>query len=132
MAILGWLTGALDLATTQRATEMRAHPVTVGPNPCPNPTCISRTEARHVTPMFRLASRLPLRAHCAYCSQELTFALVGCSTTRVFHERDSVEVRKVRSDHLVFLRDWAEAQRLGFTPSSRGAANAPGATLEPT
>jgi aspartate carbamoyltransferase catalytic subunit len=132
MAILGWLSGALDLATTQRATELRAHPVTVGPNPCPNPTCISRTEARHVTPMFRLASRMPLRAHCAYCSQELAFGLIGCSTTRVFHERDSVEVRKVRSDHLVFLRDVGEALRLGFTPSSRGAANSSAPTLEPT
>ncbi|MCY2960317.1 MAG: aspartate carbamoyltransferase catalytic subunit [Planctomycetota bacterium] len=130
MAILGWLTGALDLATTQRAPEYRAHPVTVGPNPCPNATCISRTEARHVTPMYRLASRLPLRAHCAYCSQELVFGVVGCSTTHVYHERESVEVRKVRSDHLVFLRDGTEALRLGFNPSIRGAASAPGAALD--
>ena len=130
MAILGWLTGALDLATTQRAPEYRAHPVTLGPNPCPNATCISRTEARHVAPMYRIASRLPLRAHCAYCSQELVFGVVGCSTTHVYHERDSVEVRKVRSDHFVFLRDASEGLRLGFTPSVRGAASAPGAALD--
>ncbi len=131
MAILGWLTGAVDLATTQRAVEPRTHPVALGPNPCPNPTCISRTEARHVTPMFRLASRLPLRAHCAYCSQELVFGVIGCSTTRVYHERESVEIRKVRSDHLVFLRDAAEAVSLGFAPSVRGAAAGP-AALEPS
>ncbi len=122
MAILGWLTGALDLATNQRAAEVLTHPVVVGPNPCPNPTCISRTEPRHVTPMFRLASRLPLRAHCSYCSHEIPFGVVGCSTTRIHHERDSVELRKVRPDHLVFLRDAAEAARLGFSPSIRGAA----------
>jgi aspartate carbamoyltransferase catalytic subunit len=124
MAILGWLTQALDLSTSQRAPEHRAYPVSEGPNPCPNPTCISRTEARHVTPHVRLASRVPLRAHCAYCSQEIPFGVVGCSTTRVFHERDSVEVRKVRSDHLVFLRDAAEASRAGFNPSVRGASSA--------
>ncbi len=124
MAILGWLTGALDLATTQRAPEHRAHPVTTGVNPCPNPTCISRTEERHVTPMFRLASRSPLRAHCAYCSHELVFSYVGCSTTRHFHDRDSAELRKVRTDHLVFLRDAAEAIRLGFESSQRLASPA--------
>lgn len=121
MAILGWLTGALDLATNQRAPEVLTHPVVVGPNPCPNPTCISRTEPRHVTPMFRLASRLPLRAHCSYCSHEIPFGVVGCSTTRIHHERDSVELRKVRADHLVFFRDATEAARLGFSPSVRGA-----------
>jgi hypothetical protein len=73
--------------------------------------------------MFKLTSRVPLRAHCAYCSQELVFALVGCSTTLHFHEPDSAELRKVRSDHLVFLRDAAEAQKLGFVPAVRNGAS---------
>ena len=30
----------------------------------PNPTCISRTESRHVALLFRLASRFPVRAAC--------------------------------------------------------------------
>ncbi len=125
MAILGWLLGALDLGAPAPVLEWSAHPLTPGATPCPNPTCISRSETRHVTPMFRLASRMPLRAHCAYCSQELGFTFVGCSTTRHYHERDSLELRKVRTDHLVFLRDAAEAARLGFRPSVR-AGSAPG------
>jgi len=102
--------------------EQRFYPVTVGANPCPNPTCISRTEARHVTAMFKLASRVPLRAHCAYCSQELVFTFVGCSTTRHYHERDSADLRKVRTDHLVFLSDAAHAEGLGFAPAVRSGA----------
>ena len=98
MAILAYLLGALKLTTEQRAPEMRCYTVPLGQNPCPNPTCISRTEARHVSAMFKLASRIPLRAHCAYCSQELVFAFVGCSTTMHFHERESPDLRKVRSD----------------------------------
>jgi aspartate carbamoyltransferase catalytic subunit len=123
MAILGYLLGVLKLSTDQRAPEVRYHPVVGGSNPCPNPTCISRTEARHVTAMFKLTSRAPLRAHCAYCSQELAFALVGCSTTRHYHDPESPELRKVRGDHLVFLRDAAEAAQLGFVPAVRNGAS---------
>jgi aspartate carbamoyltransferase catalytic subunit len=119
MAILAFLTGAQRMSTEQRAPETRFHPVPLGANPCPNPTCISRTEARHVTPMFKLASRIPLRAHCAYCSQELVFGLVGCSTTHHYHERDSSELRKIRTDHFVFLRDAVQAESLGFAPAIR-------------
>jgi len=60
-----------------------------------------------------------LRAHCGYCSQEIPFALVGCSTTRRYHERDSVELRKIRPDHLVFFRDVEQAESLGFEPAVR-------------
>jgi aspartate carbamoyltransferase catalytic subunit len=123
MAILAYLLGVLKISTGERAPEVRFHPVPVGANPCPNPTCISRTEARHVTPMFKLSSRVPLRAHCAYCSQELVFTFVGCSTTRHYHERESAELRKVRSDHFVFLRDAAEAVQLGFVPAVRSGAS---------
>jgi aspartate carbamoyltransferase catalytic subunit len=122
MAILAWLLGAVELEAARESPPARALPIPAGSNVCANPTCISRTEARHVTPLFRLASRQPLRAHCAYCSQELEFGLVGCSTTRHWHDRDSPELRKVRPDHLVFLRDAAEAERLGFQPSVRAAA----------
>lgn len=123
MAILGFLLGALDLSTDQRAPETRYYPVPTAANPCPNPTCISRTEARHVSAMFKLAARFPLRAHCAYCSQELVFAFVGCSTTMHYHERNSAELRKVRNDHLVFLRDVTEADQLGFVPAVRPGAS---------
>ena len=121
MAILATLLGAMPSEIEPRAQESRQHAVPLGRNPCPNPTCISRTEARHVQPMFKLASRAPLRAHCAYCSHAIPVSLVGCSTTRHYHERDSLELRKIRPDHLVFFNDAAEAESLGFAPAVRPA-----------
>lgn len=121
MAILGLLLGRLDLGVHAERVAQPSFPVGRGPNPCPNPTCISRTESRHVTPSFRLASRSPVRAYCMFCSQELPHRLVGCSTTGLFHERDHASARKIRPDHLVFLRDEADALAQGFTPAVRGA-----------
>jgi hypothetical protein len=119
MAILANLLGALPSSVPPRALDTRYHPVPLGGNPCPNATCISRTEERHVTALYRLASRSPLRAYCGFCSHELVFSLVGCTTTRHYHERDSAELRKVRPDHLVFFRDVSEAETLGFHPALR-------------
>jgi aspartate carbamoyltransferase catalytic subunit len=121
MAILARLLGAIPGAAAGSGEAMQAHPVTTGPNPCANPTCISRTEARHVQPLFMISSRSPLRAQCGYCSQPIVFGLVGCSTTRHWHEPDSPEVRKIRPDHLVFLRDAAQAASLEFAPAVRPA-----------
>jgi len=50
MAILADLTGAISLKAEQPAREPQAHPVSLGQNPCPNATCITRTEARQVMP----------------------------------------------------------------------------------
>ena len=41
--------------------------------------------------------------------------LVGCSTTRHFHERESATARKIRPDHLVFFRDEEQAVEMGFS-----------------
>ena len=103
MAILAALLGRIELKALSHDSDHRLYDVGVGENPCPNPTCISRTEQRHVTPTFKLASKAPLRAACGYCSHELPVAFVGCSTTRHFHQRDSMAVRKIRPDHLVFF-----------------------------
>jgi aspartate carbamoyltransferase catalytic subunit len=121
MAILAVLTGASRLDTQTRVPEVRLHRTPLGDNPCPNPTCISRTEARHVHPAYKIASRAPLRAHCGYCSQELRFALVGCTTSRRFHARESSETRKIRPDHLSFFVDERGALAAGFLPVDRSA-----------
>jgi aspartate carbamoyltransferase catalytic subunit len=121
MAILAVLTGAARLDTQTRVPEVRLHRTPLGDNPCPNPTCISRTEARHVHPAYKIASRAPLRAHCGYCSQELRFALVGCTTSRRFHARESSETRKIRPDHLSFFVDERGALAAGFLPVDRSA-----------
>ena len=125
MAILGMLLGRLPMQSAPPPAAREAYAVPVGDNPCANPTCISRTEERHVRPMFTVASRAPLRAHCAYCSRELSFALVGCSSTDHYHAPDSTDLRKVRADHLVFLPDPQTALRLGFRPTAGVRDGAP-------
>ncbi len=119
MAILALLLGRLELDAPREKVAQTAYPVTRGSNPCANPTCISRTESRHVTATYRLASRAPVRAYCWFCSQEISHRWVGCSTTGVFHERESAVARKIRPDHLVFLRDEADALGQGFVPAAR-------------
>ena len=66
--------------------------------------------------MFKLTSKSPLRAHCGYCSRELPFRLVGCSSTRHYHVPESNALRKVRPDHLVFFPDEEGAKAAGFRP----------------
>jgi hypothetical protein len=122
MAILSVLTGSHTLACQERPSLVEVWPVLTGDNPCPNPSCISRTEPRHVTPLFSLASRAPMRAHCAYCSRELVYRFVGCSSTRHYHRPEASALRKVRPDHLVFLRDEEAAAGLEFRPAAGAGA----------
>ena len=125
MAILSFLLDRLTLDAVPPASARERHRVAAGGNPCPNPTCISRTEARHIAAHFTVASRSPLRAHCGYCSRELPFRWVGCSSTRHFHDPSSPALRKVRADHLVFFPDREAAESLGFTPAAQAR---PGST----
>jgi aspartate carbamoyltransferase catalytic subunit len=123
MAILAHLLGRLDLGVTHQELDLRLFEVRRGANPCSNPTCVSRTESRHVRPLFKLAARFPvLRAYCGFCSQELVARFVGCTTTGHFHTLDSPAVRQIRPDHLVFLRDEDDAAAQGFKPASRQGA----------
>ena len=125
MAILAMLTGQLELGGHERLLAPDTHAVPVGPNPCPNPTCISRTEPRHVQPRFVVASRTPVRAQCAYCSRVLSFRFVGCSSTGHYHLPSSAALRQVRPDHLVFLPDEASAGALGFEAAAAPRALRP-------
>ncbi|MEW6073918.1 MAG: aspartate carbamoyltransferase [Planctomycetota bacterium] len=126
MAILGMLLGRIELASRPPEVPSLLYRVPAGENPCPNRNCITHTELRHPVKAFTLASRDPLRACCAYCDQEIPIRLVGCSTTRHYHPRDAAPVRKIRPDHLIFFRDEAEAQALGFTaPQGEGPFGRP-------
>jgi aspartate carbamoyltransferase catalytic subunit len=121
MAILGLLLGRLDLGLAHTGVDTRSYPVLLGPNPCPNPTCISRTETRHVVPHYRLASRAPVRGVCGYCEAAFEARWVGCSTTQLYHEVDAPVVRRMRPDHLVFFQNESQAQALGFRPAEHAA-----------
>ncbi len=120
MAILSWLLGRIDLEVAPGSAATPAVPVAVplGPNPCPNPSCISRTETRHAVPRFKTLSTAPLRVACGYCTRELSFEFVGCSSTGVYHVPGATAVSQIHEDHLVFLEDEAAAVRLGFRASA--------------
>ena len=115
MAILALLLGRLQLAARPPESGERPFPIERGHNPCPNLNCVTHTEERHRRMAFKLTSRDPLGAACAYCSQEIPIGLVGCSTTLHYHARDSAVARKIRPDHLIFFRDEAEALAQGFS-----------------
>lgn len=117
MAILAMLLGEIDLGGAAPDQQREIWPVVEGGNPCPNAACISRTEVRHVAPRYTLASRAPLVARCAYCSRNLPFELVGCSTSRTYHAPNAAALRQVRPDHLVFLSDEEAAAEQGFHPA---------------
>jgi hypothetical protein len=119
MAILSLFMGRLELSARPVDAEHKLFPVRAGMNPCPNTNCVSHTEKRHVRKVFKLTSRDPLRVACGYCSQEIPIALVGCSTTRHYHHRDSASARKIRPDHLIFFQDEKQATAMGFSPANR-------------
>lgn len=91
---------------------------------CINPGCICNTEERHVRRSFRLATRLPLRVSCPYCSQEIGFGLVGCASRHQYLARDAREVRTIRPEDMVFFRDEAQAVEAGYAPGA-GASQVP-------
>jgi len=125
MAILAWLLGRMELGDVDgggRDPIKGSHEVPVGPNPCPNPSCVSRTETRHVDARFRVLKHDPLRAACAYCTRELQFEVIGCSSSGIYHAPDAGAVRLILPEHLVFLESVEDAEGLGF----RAAATAAG------
>lgn len=114
MAILAWLLGRLPMSTAAASAPAVGVPVPSGPNPCPNPSCISRTEARHVEPRIQLLGRDPMRAACDYCARRIDFQVIGCSSTGVFHQPDAPTVRQILDEHLVFFESAAAARELGY------------------
>jgi aspartate carbamoyltransferase catalytic subunit len=116
MAILASLLGADPFLGEPTGPERLSWPSPTDGLHCSNTGCICNTEQRHVRRSFRLASRLPLRIHCPYCSQEIIFGVVGCTERQVFMPRDAREVRKIRPKNMVFFRDEPQAKAGGFQP----------------
>ena len=125
MAILAWLLGRIDLRTGDPPAglehDAESHRVPVGPNPCPNPSCVSRTETRHVEARIRVVGTDPVRAACAYCSREIPFAFIGCSSSGVYHAPDAGAVRLILPEHYVFLPSARAARELGFRAAAASA-----------
>ncbi len=121
MAILAALLGRTDVLGSSTPGPEPSWPAQKSGLVCGNQSCICHTEDRHVGVRFRLVSRVPLRVSCPYCSQEIEFGVVGCSTTEHFHAPDSRDLRKVHPEHMVFFRDGVHAQAAGFK-AARGAS----------
>ncbi len=119
MAILSWLLGRVPLESAGEAHgQQESYGVPMGPNPCPNPSCISRTETRHAEPRFTILEREPLRVACAYCTRELSHAVIGCSRSRIFHAPEAGTIRLILPEHLVFFEDEEAALGAGFRPAA--------------
>lgn len=122
MAILSWLLGRADLGAGESPELGASHPVPMGLNPCPNPSCISRTEARHVEPRLRIErdpAAAGTTARCGYCTRAIPFEFIGCSSTKVYHQLDDHNIRRIFSEHLVFFRDAADAEAHGYRAAVR-------------
>lgn len=125
MAILSALLGRTDVlsgSTPGPEPSWPAHKIGVV---CANQSCICHTEDRHVGVRFRLASRVPVRAACPYCSQEIAFGLVGNSSTRRYHAVDARELRKAQPEEMVFFRDAVHAEAAGFQAAENASATPP-------
>ncbi len=122
MAILASLLGETKCLEGEGAAQSPAWASHTEGSVCANDNCITHTEARHVSCKFRLASRLPLRVYCAYCSHAIHFGAVGCSTTQHFHALESRDLRKIRPDHMVFFRDPAHAEAAGYRAATRAGS----------
>lgn len=118
MAILGMLLGRLDFEHSPRPHLEATYPVKLGANPCPNMGCVSHTEIRQAPAAYRIVSRFPVRAVCAYCSRELNLTLVGAVGTPEAFRPDAAKARRIEPSELVFFRDSAEAISAGFTVGS--------------
>lgn len=126
MAILAWLLGKLDLGVEGTPEGALAFDVPAGANPCPNPSCISRTEARHVVPRIRMTAPPGVKgagheresASCAYCTRGIDFAFIGCSSSGLFHAPGSPAARQINAEHIVLLADREAARSAGFEPAA--------------
>lgn len=123
MAILAWLLGKIELDGALPETPETGFPVLRGPNPCPNPSCISRTEARHVVPRFGIIERQPLRANCRYCTRELAYTFVGCSSSGMYHAPEAPAVKQILPEHLVFFESAAVAIEHQFRAAASVSAS---------
>ncbi len=55
---------------------------------------------------------------CAYCTRELSHAVIGCSRSRIFHAPSAGTIRLILPEHLVFFENEEAAAEAGFRPAA--------------
>jgi aspartate carbamoyltransferase catalytic subunit len=88
---------------------------------CANEKCVSRREARYVTPEFQVVDLIPPRLKCAYCDRDLRPAYAGNPKSKRYHPADRLSRTKVGKDW-VFFTSRDEAEESEFQPASDDAA----------
>lgn len=91
---------------------------------CPNERCVSRQEARYVTPEFRVVETRPPRLKCVYCERDVHPAYAGNPRTRRYYPADRTARGKEAMDW-VFFASRGEAEESGFQPAREGKARRP-------
>jgi aspartate carbamoyltransferase catalytic subunit len=125
MAILAALLGQEDTLAGAPAGEEPTWPIRSPGQHCLNLGCICHTEDRHVRMRFRLASRVPLRVTCPYCSHQIVFGVVASAGSQQFHSREGRGGRKIAPEQMVFFRDGAQAEAAGFRPAGDSSPTPP-------
>jgi len=122
MALLAAFLGKIDVFDAERQPVAEVRKGERDEVRCARETCISRTEVRHADTRIKVASRVPFRAVCAYCSKEFEVGVVGCRSTKLWHETSSQHLKQVRLDQLAMFESVEKAESLGFLPASKESA----------
>jgi aspartate carbamoyltransferase catalytic subunit len=94
---------------------------------CANPICVSaqETEARYITPEFKIVNEHPLTLRCVYCEHEVQPQFIASSEwheglieTKKYHSADSHWVTKIKPENLIIFGSRSDAEAHGFKPSS--------------
>lgn len=124
MAVLGFLLGRFELEAAPPAKAAVSLARVRANLECSNSNCVTHSERRYLVPEFTLASRDPLRLHCAYCDTERPVPFVGCTSTRHYHPAHAPDIQRIKSEHLAFFSSEAMALAAGYRLSaSRGGAS---------
>jgi hypothetical protein len=119
MALLAAFLGKVDVFDAERQPMAEVRKGEADEIQCSRESCISRTEVRHADSCFKIASRVPFRAVCAYCSKEVEVGVVGCRSTKLWHQPSSHHLKKVRLDHLALFASAENAEGMGFLPATK-------------
>lgn len=93
---------------------------------CPNKRCVvnQKSEAKYLTPRFKLIEARPPRLRCAFCDHEVVGAYVATAeaydeptSRRKYHPATSRWATTIRPENLLVFSSAEQAEELGFRPA---------------
>ena len=130
MALLALLLGAYpEQRTSDRPPAAGGDEIPIYRSPagvrCPNENCVSRREARYVTPEFRWVEISPPRLQCVFCDRDLRPAYAGNPRSKRYCPADRL-TRAKAGKGWIFFSSRVEAEENGFRPAARSATRTAG------